>query len=309
MKNYSRYTLVFLIGLLLSISGCQKDDYELGEITMPTSVELTYEIVGMDTENPYGDGSGVVNFTATASNAITFNYEFGDGKDSEVAPDGKVKHMFTKTGVNEYYVTVSAIGTGGLSSSKTVPVEVFSSFTDDEAVQYLTGGTSKKWYWASDQTGHVGLGPNFVDGTNHTYAAWYAAQPFEKTCMYDAEFEFTKTADGMTFEQTAGTSYVPGTYAANLGVAGDDCYGTDVVDPSGVKNVALSPSESIATVDGEYRGTTMSFSDGGYMCWYVGSNTYEIIEVSENLLKVRVEENGTFAWYHIFTTTKPVQSK
>lgn len=309
MKNYSRYTLVFLIGLLLSISGCQKDDYELGEITMPNGVELTYEIVGMDTDNPYGDGSGEVNFTATASNAITFNYEFGDGKDNEVAPDGKVKHRFTKTGVNEYYVTVSAIGTGGLSASKTLPVEVYSSFTDDEAVEYLTGGTSKKWYWAADQTGHVGLGPNFVDGTNHTFAAWYNAGPFEKTCMYDAEFEFTKTADGMTFEQTAGPSFVPGTYAGTLGVDPDDCYGADVIDPYGVKNVSLSPAESIATVDGNYRGTSMSFSDGGYMCWYVGVSTYEIIEVSENLLKVRIEESGTFAWYHTFTTTKPVQSK
>ena len=170
---------------------------------------------------------------------------------------------------------------------------------------FLTGGTSKTWYWAADQPGHVGLGPNFVDGTNHTYASWYSAGPFEKTCMYDAEFVFTKTDNGMTFEQTVGPIFVPGTYAGNLGVASDQCYGIEVMDYRGVKNVSLSPSASIATIDGGYRGTTMTFSDNGFMCWYVGANEYEIIEVSENLLKVRVEESETFAWYHTFTTERP----
>jgi len=305
MKNINKYIIVLLIGMAFSISGCQNEEYELGKLVIPSNVELTYEIVGLDAENPYGDGSGIVNFIAAADDEITFNYEFGDGRDSKISPDGIITHMFTVTGINTYNVTVYAIGTGGVMSAKTVQVEVYSSFTDDEAVEFLTGGTSKTWYWAADQAGHIALGPNFVDGSNHTWGAWYSAGAFEKTCMYDAEFVFTKTEDGMTFEQTAGSSYVPGTYAATLGVDGDDCYGSDVIDPSGIKNVSLSPSASIATIDGNYRGTTMTFSDGGYMCWYVGVSEYEIIEVTANTLKVRVQENGTFAWYQIFTTVKP----
>ncbi|HAF30822.1 MAG TPA: hypothetical protein DCG75_17420 [Bacteroidales bacterium] len=261
----------------------------------------------MDTENPYGDGSGIVNFTASAENEITFNFDFGDGKDTEIDPDGIISHMFTTTGINTYNVTVYAIGTGGVTSSKTIQVEVYSSFTDDEAVELLTGGTSKTWYWAADKAGHVGLGPNFVDGMNHTYAAWYTAGAFEKSCMYDAEFVFTKTEDGLTFEQTEGPSFIPGTYAGVMGVDPDDCYGPDVIDPSGIKTVSLIPSSSIATVDGEYRGTTMSFSDGGYMCWYVGVSDHEIIEVTANTLKIRVAQDATFAWYYTFTTEKPEQ--
>lgn len=307
MKKINRNILIVLFGLLFIMHSCQQDNYELGDIVVPSNLDLTFELVGVDAENLYGDGSGVVNFTATADNEITYNFDFGDGRDTQVDPDGVISHQFTKTDTNTYNVTVYAIGTGGVTSSKTVQVTVYSSFTDDEAVEFLTGGTSKTWYWAADKVGHVGLGPNFVDGTNHTYAAWYNAGAFEKTCMYDAEFVFTKTSDGMTFEQTAGPSFVPGTYAGNLGVDPDDCYGTDVVDPYGVKNVSLSPSASIATIDGAYRGTTMTFSDGGYMCWYVGSSEYEIIEVSANVLKVRVQENETFAWYHTFTTEKPVQ--
>ena len=308
MKRLNQYTVVIFIGLLLMmVSGCQDEDYQLGDLVTPTNVTLSYEIVGADAEHPNGDGSGQVNFTATADHAITFNFEFGDGKNNQIAPDGKTTHVFSKTGVNNYNVTVYAVGTGGITSNSSKQVEVFSSFSDDEAVEFLTGGASKTWYWAADQPGHTGLGPNFED-PGKTYSAWYSAAPFEKTCMYDAEFVFTKTADGFTMEQTAGPAFIPGTYAGKIGVEPDACYGQDVV-PSlyGVKNVSLSPSSSIATIDGGYRGTTMNFSDGGFMCWYVGTSEYEIIQVTDNVLKVRVQEDETFAWYHTFTNVKPVQ--
>ena len=305
MKRNRGYLLLTLMGLVILI-GCQKDKYTLGNLVAPTSLEITYTIMGQDAQNPYGDGSGLVNFSSTASNAITFNYDFGDGTDTEIASDGSVTHLFSKNGVNTYRVTVYAVGTGGLQTVQSVNVEVFSSFTDEEAVQFLTGGSSKKWYWAADQPGHVGLGPNFVDGTNHTYAAWYNAAPFEKTCMYDAEFVFTLDGEDVSFEMTAGQAYVPATYAGKIGVTGDQCHGTDVVDPSGVKNVSFAPANSIATIDGGYRGTSFTLSDGGFMSWWVGVSTYEIISITDNLLVVRVEEDATFAWYQTFTPTKPV---
>ena len=307
MKNL-KYIVILLLGFQLVFSGCEEDNYELGELITPTNVDLTFELIGADSENPYGDGSGIVKFSATADNEITFNYIFGDGKDNEIAADGNISHQFSKNGVNTYNVTVIAVGTGGVSASKTIQVEVFSSFSDDEALELLTGGSSKTWYWAADQQGHVGLGPNFED-PQKTFAGWYQAAPFEKLCMYDAEFVFTKTEDGgMTFEQTTGPAFIPGTYAGKIGVAADECFGEDVVPTLyGVKNVSFSPSSSIATVDGGYRGTSMSFSDGGFMGWYVGVSEYEIIEVTENILRVRIEEDETFAWYHTFTTEKPVQ--
>ena len=305
MLKYNKYLIIILVGFQLFFSGCGEDNYKLGDLITPTNLDITYEVVGVDAENPYGDGSGAVNFSATATDYITFNFQFGDGKDGKIKQDGKVTHVFSKNGVNTYNVTVLAVGTGGITTSKTIQVEVFSSFTDDEALLFLTGGSSKTWYWAADQPRHTGLGPNFED-PGKTYAAWYNAAPFEKECMYGAEFVFTKTSDGMTFEQTAGVAFIPGTYAGKIGVGPDACYGEDVV-PSiyGVKNVSFSPSSSIATEAGGYRGTTMTFSNGGFMSWYVGKSAYEIIQVTNNLLKVRVEEDGTFAWYHTFTSIKP----
>ncbi|MCL3782629.1 glycosyl hydrolase family protein [Prolixibacteraceae bacterium JC049] len=306
MKNFTKYISIMLFGMFFILWGCQEDDYKLGELVTPGNVEVSFSVLGVDNDNPYGDGSGKVEFTATASNEMSYTYIFGDGSDKVVDADGKVSHVFTKTGVNKYTVTVMAVGTGGLSATKSVQVEVFSSFSDPEAEQFLTGGSSKKWYWAADQPGHVGLGPNTVDGTNHTFAQWWSAGPFEKSCMYDAEFEFTKTAEGVTFEQKLGTAYVPGTYAGKIGVEGDACHGEDVTPKIyGVKNMSFAPANTIATKDGGYRGTSFTIGDGGFMCWWVGTSTYEIIQVTDNILKVRVEEDGTFAWYHTFTSVKP----
>jgi hypothetical protein len=312
MKNFSKYILVILVGFQLAFSGCEEDNYKLGELITPTNVDFTYEVVGVDGDNPYGDGSGIVTFAASADNEITFNYLFGDGQDNKIAPDGTISHQFTINGVNKYNVTVLAVGTGGISSSKTMQVEVLSTFEDVEALGFLAGGSSKTWYWAADQPGTIGLGPNdkAYAGGEHTFAFWFSSNPWheDKMCMYDAEFVFTETNGSLTFEQTVGSAYVPGDYGPILGVDGNTCYGEDVV-PSlkGVKNVAFIPSSSIATVDGQYRGTTLSFSDGGFMCWYVGASTHEIIKLTDNIMTVRIEENGTRAWYCSFSTTKPVQ--
>ncbi|WP_207784685.1 family 16 glycosylhydrolase [Marinifilum breve] len=307
MLKYYKYMSVILISILTLFSACQEDDYELGKIETPTNLEISFEVVGVDAENPYGDGTGFVNFNATANNEINYTYVFGDGTDKEVSADGKITHRFSLPGINTYNVTVLAVGTGGVTTSKSVQVEVFSSFSDEEAVAFLTGGTSKTWYWAADQPAHTGLGPNFED-SGKAYAAWYAATAFEKECMYDAEFVFTKTEGGVIFEQTVGSAFIPGTYAGKIGVEGDLCYGEDVAPGLyGVKNVTFAPASSIATEDGGYRGTSFSISDNGFMCWYVGTSTYEIIEITNNILRVRVEEDDTFAWYHIFTSTKPSQ--
>lgn len=312
MKTINQYILAVFTGLLLIMSGCQKDEYDLGALVAPTNVNFTYEIVGVDDEYPHGDGSGVVNFTATAEHQITFNYEFGDGKDNQIAPDGKTSHTFSVNGTVIYNVTVSAIGTGGITSSKTIQIEVFSSFSDNEAEQFLTGGGTKSWYWAADQTGHLGLGPNNYDNEpgSWTWPQWYQASPWEKieSTLYLCELVFSNESGILTFEQVnpSGEAFIQGIYAAELGL-GDE--GSHPFDIAGVKNVFFSPSSSIATIDGAYRGTTMSFSDGGFMGFYAGSSEYEIIEVTENILKVRMVQANEplFAWYHIFTNVKPEQ--
>ena len=91
----------------------------------------------------------------------------------------------------------------------------------------------------------------------------------------------------------------------------DFCY---AFDTSGIKSVSLSPSESFVSQNTEAssqtRGTMMNFSDNGFMGYYIGQSSYEIISITNNRMVVRavMGNNASLAWYHIFTTTLPVQN-
>lgn len=309
--------IVYIFALLLMVN-CQDDGFSFGSLDAPTNLKVEYTIVGVTPDKPNGDGSGKVTFTTTADKAITYKYVFADGT-SYAGTNGVYTKTFTKNGLNTYAVAVVAYGKGGSTTNTAIEVEVLSTFEDQQAKNFLSGGAgnSKTWYWAADKSGNIGLGPNAVqpDGS-HTFPAWFNAGPWwsDKLCMYEAEFVFTQSSDGeeLTFEQLKEIAYTPGDYAASIGVAGNTCHGTDVA-PSllGVKKVNFSPSASIATLDASnptYRGTTINFTDGGFMCWYVGasSSNLEIITITENTLKVRIEEGG-LAWYCYFQTEKPVQ--
>ncbi|WGH76045.1 family 16 glycosylhydrolase [Tenacibaculum tangerinum] len=323
MKNIkNKITLTILaLSLVFLFNQCQSNDYEFGEIIAPTNVNVQVGIVGQDDANPYGDGSGVVMFSVSAENALSYTINFGDGG-KESLPSGSVSHVYSKTGVHKYTAVVRAIGAAGVESSKTVEVEVFSSFSDDEALDFLAGtiaGDSKKWYWQANKDLHVGLGPVTDDYGNgeFAYEAWWnniKAWDEEKSCMYDNEFVFTRTEDGITFEQTQGPAFIPGTYAGVLGVAGDQCHDESVATTMfGVKDVSFGPSTSKAATEGSYndnpyRGTSFEISDGGFMGWYVGTSKYDIISVTNDELIVRIiEKGGGFAWYHKFTSSKPVK--
>jgi len=312
---------IILFSMTIAFLGCQEKEYEFGDIVAPTSIVINAEIIGQDAANPFGDGSGSVNFTVSANNASSYVFFFNGI--ATKSPSGELLKRFSSVGVNTYSVIVKANGTGGASTTKTMDVEVFSSFSDVEAESFLSGtnvGDSKKWYWQADVDVHVGLGPVTDDYGNgeFAYEAWWngiKAWDSEKACMYDNEFVFTRTANGLTFEQTVGPAFVPGSYAGDLGVTGDQCHNETVAtDMFGVKQVSFGPSTSKAATEGSYnnelyRGTTFEISDGGFMGWLVGSGTYDIISISNDELVVRVIQAGDgYAWYHKFTSTKPSQS-
>ena len=308
MRKNITYIAKFLM-LLILVSSCQEDDKTFGNVTSPVNLELSAEVVGVDAENPYGDGTGLVNITATAEGALTYKFSFSDGSASPAVPQGTYTKQFTTTGVHTYVITVTAFGSGGASTTKSINVTVFSDFSDEEALQMLTGGTSKVWYWKASEQGHLGVGPN--DGSANTgIPSYYAAAPFEKNeagvsdCLYKSELTFTKEGTtlkyvldnkGQTFFNAAFNSIGGSTSTS------DQC---SPYDTSGVKTVALGPSTSNVPAD-QKRGTTMNFSEGGFMGYYIGTSTYEILSITNNELRVRAVMGGNeaLAWYHIFTTT------
>lgn len=196
--------IIAVLSLFLTVS-CQKDDYSFGDLSAPSNLKVTAEIVGKTADAPDGDGSGMVKLVATADNAMSYKYVFSDGT-SENAPGGTFTKRFTKTGVNTYTVTVIASGKGGVATNTTLDVTVLSNFNDNEAVQFLTAGTSKKWYWSASEPGHLGVGQNDGDATKNYFPNYYTATPFEKagsptsSCLYDNVLTFSLVGEQLKFE-------------------------------------------------------------------------------------------------------------
>ena len=310
--------IIALLSLFLTVS-CQKDDYAFGDLSAPSNLKVTAEIIGKTADAPNGDGSGMVKFIATGDNTVSYKYEFSDGT-SENSPSGIFTKRFTKTGLNKYTVTVIASGRGGIASNITTEVEVLSNFRDDEAVELLTDGTSKKWYWSASEPGHLGVGQNDGDATKNYFPNYYSAGAWEKagspssSCLYENVLTFSLDGDVLKFElDNGGSTFFNASFASVAGGSSpsDECL---AYNSAGKKTVSLSPSESVVMANPNHatqtRGTTMSFSDGGFMGYYIGQNSYEILSITANRMVVRAVMGGNpgLAWYHIFTTTKPTQA-
>ena len=315
MKTIVNNILVTLS--LLLVFSCQEEDNVFGDLSAPTNLTIQANIEGVSTANPNGDGSGVVNFVATATNAISYKYVFSDGTTAN-APSGQLQKRFTQPGTNEYTITVTASGKGGVSTTTTLTLQVRSDFTDAEAVQFLTGGSQKSWYWSASEPGHLGVGPNSTDATQNYYPHWYQAAPWEKagspasSCLYENVLHFSLEGGQLKFLlDNGGSTFFNKDFNSVVGATSPDdgCYSYDT---SGLKTVTLSPSESLVVgnnIPNQTRGTMLNISDGGFMGYYIGQSSYEIMSITNNRMVVRAVMGGNpaLAWYHTFTTIQPVQ--
>lgn len=307
MKNLLYICLSIL--MLGSFTSCVEDDFDIGEITTPTDLSVNIELIGATTDMPYGDGSGLVKFSASADDAMTYKYIYGDGF-TDISSDGVATHGFTKNGVNDYTVTVVATGTGGVAANATTTVTVFSDFSDPETKQKLTGGSTKTWYISASEPGHLGVGPSGPEiGDAFTFPQWYSAGPFEKssTCFYDGEVTFSLNAsDEIVYTyNNFGNTFVNASLTPNFGGSGseDECL---PVDTTGERIVSLSPASSPVPAE-LTTGTAINISDGGTFPYYTQSSTYEVLEITNNRMVVRTVQgdNAALAWYLILTTEKP----
>jgi len=104
----------FFTSLLVVLLSCS-DEEKTPTFIAPSNLVVTTDISD--------DGSGKVDFTATADNASSFNFAFGDGTSQE-SFTGKVSKVYEMSGDNTYDVTVKASGAGGTSISETIQIQV-----------------------------------------------------------------------------------------------------------------------------------------------------------------------------------------
>lgn len=305
--------IVYLFTLLLMVN-CQEERLAFGSLGSPTNLEVKFDLIGKTADAPNGDGSGKVKFTATASDAISFKFVFPDGT-STSGTSGVFEKRFTKVGLNTYSVIVLASGKGGITTNTTIDVEVLSTFEDVNAVTFLTGNNASgvKWYWAQSEQDHLGVGQNSPDakdknGHLNYYPTYYGAKPNEKssTCLYNSVMTFSLVGSQIKFNlDNKGQTFYNGSYQ---GGGQDNCYD---LDTSGLKTVTLSPSESYVSMNADHAtqttGTMINISDGGFMGYFIGTSSYEILSITANRMVVRavMGNNPALAWYHTFTTSPP----
>jgi beta-glucanase (GH16 family) len=107
---------VILLGTFFILTSCKKAGADsVTSASAPSNLSVTAH-VSMD-------GSGNVGFTATATNAATFVFEFGDAVNKTVA-SGVVNYQYTLEGSNTFTVTVTATSSTGVSIKKSIPVTV-----------------------------------------------------------------------------------------------------------------------------------------------------------------------------------------
>ncbi|MRG44975.1 family 16 glycosylhydrolase [Chitinophaga sp. SYP-B3965] len=143
MKNITG----IMLALLISMTSCGKNDNKTAVPVTPSNLVVT--------ANVSIDGSGVVAFSATADNAVTYDYDFGNGN-YMTAPTGKINYTYSTPGNNTYTVTVTAKSKDALVITKSVQVVISVANNPVWADEFNTNGAPDQAKWGYD----LGTGDN-----------------------------------------------------------------------------------------------------------------------------------------------------
>jgi hypothetical protein len=304
----TKNNLNFIIGffLILIIHGCQKDSFTLGDLVAPSNLVVNVDVLGKDTNNPNGDGSGDIKVTATANDALTFQIDFGTTETKKFVQmkNGILNYKYTTLGTKTYTMTIIAYGAGGTATTTTKTVTVkFDYKPADFIVTNLTGGTSKTWNVDKSVAGHFGVGP--VDARS---PAWWQAGVDEKVaccnCLYTSTFTFTKSANSYSltvncpdgaFTKTGEWTSLPG-----IPTSGEEgCYPY----AGGTNSIEFLPT----SVNNE--GSTNTIIKMGGNNIYIGFGAllseYEILEIGTNVMKLRIGGMEPWTSWYLTLTSKP----
>ena len=273
------YNILWILSIQVFLFACKEDDAELGQV--PTEADAAF------TFSPSTENDNILNFTATSS-AFLKKWDFGNGT---TAQGDNVKGTFPVKGTYDVTLTVYTAG-GSISYSQTVDIaETDPTLLDIPVYNMLTGGNSapggKTWVVDALKAAHLGLGP-----IESSAPDWYKAGANEKegAGLYDdkytfklAAFSYTQTTNGDVFINTQQASNFPGSYA-NKG---------DFTAPF---NAPTDLTWSVSETNGKQ---FLNISTGGFIGYYTGTTTYEILVIEENQLFLRYTDaaNAAFAWY------------
>lgn len=284
---------LYILLLALGISSCEKTEYSFGSLTSPSDMTLNATIAGVDATNPNGNGTGNVSIATIAKNAITYKIDFGDGK-VQMVPSGTISYKYGIPGTNEYTITVTAVGTGGITSVISKKIKVFVAFTiPTDILQNLTNGSSRIWMCDNNADGHFGVGP-----ADAFAPIWYSAGANTRSAdgFYDDEITFAKTATNQITMNVdnKGKTFVLGAAISYYGLTGPE--GQYPLATTGVKNLIFQDATSAST---SANSTRIQFSvpGNGLVMIGLGSTTYEILSLTSTTMTLRTIGVDGNSWY------------
>jgi beta-glucanase (GH16 family) len=130
---------VFLIATIVLFTACGKESAPGNTNTPPTNLVVNAVVST--------DNSGNVAFTATATNAINFDYDYGNGIFSTV-PSGIVTYKYPASGT--YTVNVVAKSSSGQTISKSIQVTVSVAVSLVWSDEFNTDGPPDPSKWGYD---------------------------------------------------------------------------------------------------------------------------------------------------------------
>jgi len=153
MKKYAVLkflVLSFLLStLVLSCSGSSDDDVINSADIIPSNLSVNVSVVGTDGSNPYGDSSGVVNFTATATNAVKFGFIIDNQSEQQIT-NGTHQYTFNNIeGVETHEIKVIAYSStnNSINIIKTVAVAFYNGTPPIWADEFFENGAPNPKNW------------------------------------------------------------------------------------------------------------------------------------------------------------------
>jgi len=282
MNKYIKYLLLLLP--FIALAACV-EDYSL-EADPPTSEDAQFTFQSTE------ESDNILRFTSNKE-FFLMKWDLGNG----TTGSGRTV-VGTYPLAGSYTVTLTVFNRGG-SASFTEQVVIENTdplLLDRPLYNMLTGGADaqegKTWVIDAARSGHFGVGPNPSQAGD--FPEWYQAGPFEKTGggMYDdrytfflADFAYKMETNGDVYINAAQASNFPGSFSSAVGD-----YTAPFTDPTGLTWSMVEP-------DGSYPELTIS--NGGFIGYFAGGRTYQIINIEENQLFLRFvdQANDGLAWY------------
>ena len=293
MNLFKRYIALAMLTLFI---GCQDDEGEFGAVVAPTNLDVQITVAT--------DQSGNVTLTPTADNAINFLVYFTqDTEPAIVNSSGQaVSYRYTQSGMYSQVINVVANGTGGVSSSLAVTIDLDVRLViEQQLLSQIAGDGEKRWIWDASNAGHFGVGdplesfPNFFSATPNSLDG----------CLYDDVLIFSHDGnDNYTFElQTANATFINW---AEVKRFFPDATPQEFTDECRDVSDQLDFVTDFVIIEDNETGKQMLTVTNSTLSYWSGAMTYEIVELTAAKLVVRGLQDpfdptgNQLAWYHTF---------